>query len=213
MRIRNIKNANKKLHNTKYFLDCPEKYKGNFRSLFKNDGKLHLEIGVGKGDFIINMAIKYPNINFIGIEKFDTILLKASNKADLYELDNLILIRYDATYIDELFDNEIDHLYLNFSDPWPKTRHEHRRLTSDSFLIKYEKIFKGDILITQKTDNRNLFESSLINYSKQSYFIEDLSLDLYNSDLEDNVQTEYERKFSDEGQTIYKVDVKKVYKG
>lgn len=212
MRLRNIKNANQKLLETKYFVEEPTKYKGNFKKLFNNENEIHVEIGMGKGDFILGMAKKYPNINFIGIERFDTVLLKASKKIDQYELDNLKLIRFDATYIEDLFEKEIDHLYLNFSDPWPKNRHEHRRLTSDRFLKKYENIFKKDILITQKTDNQGLFEFSLMSYSKFGFEVDEISLDLYKTDLKDNVQTEYERKFSEKGDRIYKIKVSKVYK-
>ncbi len=212
MRLRNIKNANKKLLETKYFIKEPENNKGNFKKIFKNDNPIHLEIGTGKGDFIIGMAKMYPSINFISIEKFDTVLLKACKKADEFEFDNLILMRFDATNIEDLFDSEIDHLYLNFSDPWPKNRHEHRRLTSDRFLKRYDKIFKEKCIITQKTDNRKLFEYSLISFSNHGYLINDVSLDLYKTDLKGNIQTEYERKFSQKGDKIYKVQVSKVYK-
>ncbi len=211
MRLRNIKNASDKLLKSKHYLDEAKNHRGEFKKLFNNNNEIHLEIGMGKGDFILQMAQTYPNVNFIGIEKFDTVLLKACKKIDEYDLKNLILIRYDATLIEELFDKEIDHIYLNFSDPWPKNRHAHRRLTSDRFLKRYDKVFSADAKITQKTDNRSLFEFSLMNFVDYGYKIKDISLDLYKTDLKGNIQTEYERKFSSKGDKIYKVEVYKDY--
>ena len=208
MRLINIKGAKEYIEKSEYIINNPEKYKGNFKSLFKNNNEIHLEIGMGKGDFIIGMAKKYPNINFIGLEMFDSVILRAVQKLENIELPNLKLIRYDATDIEKLFDMEIDTIYLNFSDPWPKNRHEHRRLTSKRFLERYDKIFKENKHIIQKTDNRKLFEFSLISYVDYDYKINNISLDLHKEEI-DNIETEYERKFSKLGMPIYMVEITK----
>lgn len=208
MRLKNIKGAKEYIEKSEYIINNPEKYKGNFKSLFKNNNEIHLEIGMGKGDFIIGMAKKYPNINFIGLEMFDSVILRAVQKLENIELPNLKLIRYDATDIEKIFDKEIDTIYLNFSDPWPKNRHEHRRLTSKRFLERYDKIFKENKHIIQKTDNRKLFEFSLISYVDYDYKIKNISLDLHKEEI-DNIETEYERKFSKLGMPIYMVEITK----
>ena len=208
MRLKNIKGAKEYIEKSEYIINNPEKYKGNFKSLFKNNNEIHLEIGMGKGDFIIGMAKKYPNINFIGLEMFDSVILRAVQKLENIELPNLKLIRYDATDIEKIFDKEIDTIYLNFSDPWPKNRHEHRRLTSKRFLERYDKIFKENKHIIQKTDNRKLFEFSLLSYVDYDYKINNISLDLHKEEI-DNIETEYERKFSKLGMPIYMVEITK----
>ena len=175
MRLKNIKGAKEKISASPYIISNPEKFKGKFNTLFKNDNQIHLEIGMGKGDFIIGMAQKYPNINFIGIEKFDSVILRATQKLENLELPNLKLIRFDATEIENIFDKEIDTIYLNFSDPWPKNRHEDRRLTSKKFLARYDKIFKNINHIIQKTDNRHLFEYSLMSFIDYDYKIKYIS--------------------------------------
>lgn len=208
MRLRHIKNADEDIKKSKYYINDPESYKGSFNKLFNNKKPIHLEIGMGKGNFIIEMAKRNPDINFIGLEKFDSVLVKAVEKLESIELDNLKLIWYDAATIDNLFDKEIDTLYLNFSDPWPKKRHAKRRLTHESFLEKYDKIFKKENNIIMKTDNRKLFEYSVKSFTDYGYKIEDISLDLH-SDEVDIVETEYEKKFTKKGNVIYKVNVKK----
>ena len=176
MRLKNIKGAKEKINKSNYIIQNPEEYKGKFKTLFQNNNPIHLEIGMGKGDFIIGMAVKYPNINFIGIEKFDSVILRATEKLEMFDLKNLKLIRFDATEIDNIFDKEIDTIYLNFSDPWPKNRHEGRRLTSEKFLNRYDLIFKENCHIIQKTDNRKLFEFSLKSYVDYNYKIRNISL-------------------------------------
>ena len=208
MRLKNIKGAKEYIEKSPYVIKDPEQYKGNYKKLFKNKSKIHLEIGMGKGNFIIKMAQKYPNINFIGIEMFDSVLLRAVQKIEKLELPNLKLIRYDATNIEKIFDKEIDTIYLNFSDPWPKNRHEHRRLTSKRFLERYDKVFKNNNHIIQKTDNRKLFEFSLISYIEYGYKIKEISLNLHEDKI-DNVETEYEKKFSELGMPIYMVEISK----
>lgn len=209
MRLRNVKDASNKIEKSEFLIKDYKENKGNFNQLFNNKNELHVEIGAGKGDFIINSAIKNPEINYIGIEKFDSVLVRAIEKIEEKQIDNLFFIRMDATDIEDIFDKEIDALYLNFSDPWPKKRHAHRRLTSTNFLKKYDNIFKNTKKIHIKTDNRKLFEFSLVELVNYGYLIENISLDLYKDDLEDNVSTEYEKKFANMGNNIYQLSVKK----
>lgn len=204
MRLRNNPKAREILAKSPYVIKQPqEKY-------FDNDKPLQIEIGMGKGDFIIGMAKKYPNINFIGIEKFETVMIKALNKLVQHPLDNLLLLPMDATDLTEYFKpHSIDAIYLNFSDPWPKTRHANRRLTANKFLKIYETILKKDGLIKQKTDNRGLFESSRTSFKQYPMDIVYLSDDLHYSERADNnVVSEYEKKFSSLNQPIYALDAK-----
>ena len=209
MRLKNVKGAKERLVKSPYIISNPEDYKGKINEIFNNKNPLHLEIGMGKGNFIINMAKKYPNINFIGIEKFDSVLVRAVEKLDNEDIPNLRVIRYDAIHIDNLFSHEVDTIYLNFSDPWPKNRHENRRLSSKIFLELYDNVFRGNNHIIMKTDNRKLFEFSIISFTDYKYKINEISLDLYGDDYKDNVPTEYETKFVEKGQLIYRIDVTK----
>lgn len=209
MRQRNVKNKKEIINNSKYIILNPTDYCGKWKSLFNNSNPIYIEIGMGKGDFILGNALTYPDINFIGIEKYDSIIALAIKKIDKYELDNLKLIRMDALNICDVFNKEIDKLYLNFSDPWPKERHAKRRLTSNVFLEKYDNIFKKDKIIEMKTDNQGLFEYSLISFTNNGYKIEDISLDLHNSNVENNIMTEYEKKFSSKNNRIYYVKAQK----
>lgn len=207
MRLRKIKGATEEVNASKYIISNPKSFKGNFKEIFNNDNPIRIEIGMGKGNFIINQAINNPNINFIGIEKYDSVLVRAVQKLNDMDLPNLRLIMIDANEIEEVFENEIEKVYLNFSDPWPKKRHSLRRLTSPIFLEKYDKIFKDKKTIIQKTDNRKLFEYSLWSFVEYGYKIDKISLDLYNDDIKDNIPTEYELKFTKLGQNIYMVEV------
>ena len=209
MRLKKVKGAEDIINNSSYIIKNPEEYKGQFNKLFNNDKPLHIEIGMGKGDFIIGMAKKYREINFIGIEKFDSVIARAIQKLEDEEIPNLRLIRMDAENINDVFDHEVDILYLNFSDPWPKKRHTNRRLTSKPFLKLYDNLFKNSKHIIQKTDNRHLFEFSIMEFTSYGYQINELSLDLYSDNYEDNVPTEYETKFVNKGQVIYRIDVEK----
>lgn len=208
MRLKNIKGAKEKINKSPYIILNPEDYKGKYKTIFNNNNPIHLEIGMGKGDFIIGMAEKYPHINFIGIEKFDSVILRATQKLENIDLPNLKLIRFDATEIENIFNQEIDTIYLNFSDPWPKNRHEDRRLTSNKFLKRYDNIFKNQKHIIQKTDNRKLFEFSLKSFTDYNYKIKNISLNLHKDDI-DNVETEYEKRFVSLGFPIYMVEVEK----
>ena len=207
MRLRNIKGAQDIISQSDYYVLNPDKYKNNFKSIFKNNNKIELEIGMGKGDFIINKALTNPDINYIGVEKYPTVLLKAFKKLKDKKIDNLKIICVDANNIDEIFNKEISKIYLNFSDPWPKKKHSNRRLTSPIFLNKYSKIFEADYEIEMKTDNKNLFEYSLVSLSQNEYVLTEVNLDLYSNLNEDNIQTEYERKFVNLGLPIYKLKV------
>lgn len=208
MRLKHVKGAHEKIEKSEMVIKNPESYKGSFCDLFVNHHPIHIEIGMGKGNFIIGMALKYPDVNFIGIEKYDSVLVRALDKLD-EPLPNLKFIRMDATMIENVFNHEIDVIYLNFSDPWPKKRHAHRRLTSPEFLKRYDALFKEQKNIVMKTDNRKLFEYSLISFNENGYHFDELSLNLYQDDLTDNVQTEYERKFHELGFSIYKIRVYK----
>jgi len=198
MRLRNVKNAKEIVENNEYVIKNPEEYKGKYSKFFNNKNPIHLEIGMGKGNFILDMALKNPDINFIGIERYESVLVRALEKVADKEIPNLKFMCMDAINLGEIFDHEIDCIYLNFSDPWPKKRHAKRRLTSNVFLPIYDKVFKGDCLIVQKTDNVGLFESSIVSLSNYGYVIEDISLDLANTDIETSL-TEYEAKFRSQG--------------
>ena len=209
MRLRNVKGASSIIDSSSYIIKDYFDFRGNFKSAFNNDNDIHIEIGMGKGDFIIGMALNNPNINFIGIEKFDSVMARAVQKLENYDIPNLRLIRRDALKIDEVFYNEVSKIYLNFSDPWPKKRHADRRLTSRVFLEKYDSIFKDSKCIVQKTDNMSLFEYSVMSFNNYGYIIDDLSLDLHSRNDFDNVITEYEKKFSEQGNPIYMISLHK----
>ena len=208
MRLRNVKNKLEIINNSKYIILNPKDYYGKWNNVFGNSNKIHIEIGTGKGNFIINKAKNNPDINFIGIEKFDSVIARALEKIP-DDLNNLKMIRINALELDEVFDKEIDTIYLNFSDPWPKKRWHKRRLTSDIFLKKYDTLFKDECKIIQKTDNMSLFEYSICSLSNYGYIIKNISLDLHNSEIEDNIMTEYEEKFSSKGKPIYYLEVVK----
>lgn len=202
MRLRNVKNAKEIVNSSKYVLQNPKELKGKFQTVFNNDNPICIEIGMGKGQFIINMALAYPKINFIGIEMYESIVCRAVQKLEKMDnVPNLRLICCDAKELEDIFAKEIDKVYLNFSDPWPKKRHAKRRLTSEVFLKVYDKIFKGQPTIIQKTDNESLFESSVVSLTNYGYKIDEISLDLHNTD-KPNILTEYEEKFSKKGVKI-----------
>lgn len=199
MRFRKLKNLDKRLdENKELILLEGESHKGKWKFFFGNSNPIHLEIGMGKGQFIIKLAKLNPNINYIGLEKELGCLIKASEKLE-NRLPNLIFLHYDATNICDVFEeNEIDKLYLNFSDPWPKARHAKRRLTATSNLESYKKILASPCDIEMKTDNLPLFEFSLETFKESGYEIIDCSYDLH-KDRSDIVTTEYEDKFVNMG--------------
>lgn len=206
MRRRNVKNAHERLvKNDKFVVLEPQKNKGHWLNSFLKKQPIYLEIGMGKGDFIIEQAKTNPQINFIGLEKYESVLVQAVEKAKNLELDNLLLVCYDATSLEELFDcDEITKIYLNFSDPWPKSRHEKRRLTSKNFLERYKKICVHPVTLEFKTDNQDLFAYSLKSLNNDNWFFEDLTFDLHQRD-EQIIMTEYEKKFHSMGHNIYYV--------
>ena len=208
MRQRNVKNKIEIINSSRYFINNPEDYKGNWKKIFNNNNPIYIEIGMGKGKFIIENAIRYPNINFIGIEKFDSIIALALKKIP-DNLENLKIIRLDAINIMDIFDSEIDKIYLNFSDPWPKNRHESRRLTSFKFLEKYDSVFRNNNIIEMKTDNKELFSYSIKSFNNYGYYIDDITFDLHSLKNIDNITTEYEEKFTKLNNPIYKILVSK----
>lgn len=208
MRLRNVKNKQEIMNNSSYLILNPKDYFGKWQKVFNNSNPIHIEIGTGKGNFIIGKALANPNINFIGIEKFDSVIARALEKIP-EGLNNLKMIRMNALEIEEVFDHEVEVVYLNFSDPWPKKRWHKRRLTSSVFLEKYDSLFRNDCRIIQKTDNAGLFEYSICSLSSYGYTLENISLDLHNSEIEGNIMTEYEEKFSKKGNPIYYLEAVK----
>ncbi|MGN1353231.1 MAG: tRNA (guanosine(46)-N7)-methyltransferase TrmB [Bacilli bacterium] len=206
MRQRNVKNKEEIITSSKYFVNNPENYIEKWSSYFQNNNPIYIEIGMGKGQFIIENAKRYPNINFIGIEKYDSILALALKKINI-ELPNLVMLRLDAFNIDSIFKEEIDTIYLNFSDPWPKKRHAKRRLTSPEFLKKYDLIFKNNNHIVMKTDNKDLFSYSIKTLNNHGYYINYITFDLEKEKDSLNIMTEYEEKFTKLNNSIYKIDV------
>ena len=213
MRLRNIPGSEEVLENSNYVINDPKKFKENWNTVFENKNPIHIEIGMGKGKFIVTLAKQNPEINFIGIEKYSSVLLRAVQKLQEEENDlrNLRLICIDAKEIEDVFGKEeIKKLYLNFSDPWPKDRHAKRRLTSKEFLKRYESIIERNGLIEFKTDNKILFDFSLEEYKKSNWELNAVSFDLHNdaSLNRNNVMTEYETKFSQMGNPIFRMILK-----
>lgn len=209
MRLRHVKNAFEDLANdTKHFVLNPKDYHGKWAlEVFKNNNPIHIEIGCGKGQFMMGLAKHFPDINFIAIEKYDSVLVRCLEKVSQDDIPNLKLVLLDALMLKEVFDKgEVEEIYLNFSDPWPKTRHAKRRLTSYIYLDIYRNILASDGAIIQKTDNRSLFESSLESLSQNDWYLTNISLDLHKTDLF-NITTEYEDKWSPKG-PIYRLEAR-----
>ncbi len=207
MRLRNIRGSREMVAANEAVVHEPEQQKGRWKSLFGNDHPLHVEIGMGKGKFIMELAAANPRINYIGIEKYSSVLLRALEKRAEMELPNLYFIRFDAEYLGEIFDrDEIDRIYLNFSDPWPKDRHAKRRLTSREFLAKYDRCLKQEGEVIFKTDNRMLFDFSVEEAAAAGWKLKEVTYDLHHSEhMEGNIMTEYEERFSAEGNPIHRL--------
>ena len=207
MRLRNIKGSREMVAAHEYVVQEPERLKGKWNTLFGNHHPIHVEIGMGKGKFIMQLAAMNPEINYIGIEKYSSVLLRALEKRNEVELSNLYFIRYDAEYLNDIFDiEEISRIYLNFSDPWPKDRHAKRRLTSKEFLGRYDKCLKKEGEVIFKTDNRPLFDFSLEEAKLAGWELKDVTFDLHHSEFaKGNVMTEYEERFSALGNPIHKL--------
>lgn len=215
MRQRNVKKQDEIISNFERYVDAPQELKGKWHNEYET---VCLEIGIGKGQFIYNQAKNNPNMLYIGIELNKGVTALAIKKIQRLEdeqgskCNNLRLFAFDAIELGQVFEKgEVDVIYLNFSDPWPKKKHEKRRLTSDMFLNVYKNILRKDGYIEQKTDNKSLFEYSIMNYNKNRLTMEDLSLNVYmdieNGKILDNIPTEYEEKFRDKG-PIYKIKVR-----
>lgn len=200
--------AKEKLQNNPYFcIQEPANHKGAWSEVFGNDNPIHIEVGTGKGQFINGMAQQNPDINYIGIELADRVIVTALDRLLESNLPNVKLLNVNALELPEIFaEGEVSRVYLNFSDPWPKTRHEKRRLTYKTFLDLYKGILPEHGEIHFKTDNRGLFEYSLVSFSHYGMKLNYVSLDLHNSDFEGNVMTEYEQKFSAKGNPIYRCE-------
>lgn len=210
MRMRKRKGAEDLLANhPQYVITNPEEAKGHWHEVFGNDHPIHIEVGSGKGRFITGMAAQNPHINYIGIDIQLSVLSYALDKVLEADLPNVKLLLVDGSSLTNYFaDGEVDLMYLNFSDPWPKKRHEKRRLTYKSFLDTYKQILPKNGEIHFKTDNRGLFEYSLASFSQYGMLLKQVWLDLHASDYEGNIMTEYEEKFSNKGQVIYRVEAR-----
>ena len=207
MRLRNVPRSREDIANSEFVIQNPEKHRGEIVSLFPSKQPLFIEIGMGKGQFITTLAKNNPDINYIGIEKYSSVLVRAIEKQIELELPNLKFIRMDAENINDVFaENEVDGIFLNFSDPWPKDRHAKRRLTSRQFFARYEKLLKPEGKIQFKTDNSALFDFSLEEVEATNFKANEVSYDLHNSEWnEGNVMTEYEERFSAKGNPIKRV--------
>ncbi|WP_243291069.1 tRNA (guanosine(46)-N7)-methyltransferase TrmB [Bacillus sp. FJAT-47783] len=210
MRLRNKPWANEYIEqHPEFVIPNPQENKGKWHQLFNNDHPIHIEVGTGKGQFIVGMAKQNPHINYIGIELHRSVIVSALNKLEQEKLPNVKLLNVNAKDLTDIFaPNEINRVYLNFSDPWPKNRHEKRRLTYKTFLSIFETIMGDGGEIHFKTDNQGLFEYSLKSFSEYGLLLKFVSLDLHKSDFEGNIMTEYEEKFSEKGQRIYRAEVK-----
>lgn len=207
MEYKVIKDADRIIGRSPYVVSDPRKYKNKWSDLFGNKNPIHLELGMGRGDFIINMAKTYPNINFIGLELYASQMVMGVEKLTSLKLNNLKLINSDARDIIEFFGKEIDTIYLTFSEPWPKKIDEKKRFTHESYLKLYDRIFKKDKHIILKTDNKGLFAYSLESMSQYWYVFDKVSMDLHNDERGiKNIMTDWEKKCNQDGKNIYYVD-------
>lgn len=207
MRLRNIPRARETIQESPFVVQDPENHKGSWRDVFGSDHPLHLEIGTGKGRFILELAQRHPEINYIGIEKFSSVLLRGVDAQNELQLPNLRFIRGEAELITEYFAaDEIQRIYLNFSDPWPKKRNAKRRLPSKEFLRRYEAILDAEGSIEFKTDNRELFDFAVEEVPFSAFEIREITYDLHADPMmnDGNIMTEYEEKFSARGNKINK---------
>ena len=209
MRLRNVKGSRETIADNKYVVHDEESMKGKWSEFFGNTNPIHIEIGMGKGQFIMELARRNPDINYLGIEKYSSVLVRAIEKREQEEdMTNLYFIRMDAEYIENVFaENEVANIYLNFSDPWPKDRHAKRRLTSPDFMAVYDKILAADGMVEFKTDNKGLFDYSLESITEAGWTITAHTFYLHHDPVmyAGNVMTEYEEKFSSMGNPICKL--------
>lgn len=208
MRLRNIPGSREVIAENNYCIPETEETKGKWNSIFGNEHPIHIEIGMGKGKFIMTLAKQNPQINYVGIEKYSSVLLRGLQKLEEEPLDNIRFIRMDAENICEMFDkDEVERIYLNFSDPWPKDRHAKRRLTSRQFFALYDQILKNDGVVEFKTDNVSLFDFSLEEVKEAGWKLDAFTRDLHHDEImnQGNVMTEYEERFSAKGNPIHKL--------
>ena len=213
MRLRNIPGAKDAIESSPYVIHEPAQNKGRWNEIFKNNHPIHIEVGMGKGRFLMDLASQNPDINYIGFEMYDSVLLRALQKMEERAengntLPNVFFVRMDARELPLIFDaEEVDKIYLNFSDPWPKARHAKRRLTSREFLARYDQILVQDGKVEFKTDNKELFEFSLEEVEEAGWNLEASTFDLHHNEemVQGNVMTEYEEKFSSMGNPICKM--------
>ena len=207
MEYNKVKDANKIINRSSYIIDNPTKYKNKWSDLFGNKNPICIELGMGRGNFIINMAKSNPNINYIGIELNESQIATAAQKLVNQNIPNLKLINMDAIKLDTVFGKEINTIYLTFSEPWPKKRDEKKRFTHYTYLKLYDKIFKKNKHIILKTDNKILFAYSLETLSQYWYSFNRVSLDLHHDENPiSNIMTDFEKKYFEEGRPIYYVD-------
>ncbi len=207
MRLRNITGSREIIGESEFVIHDPEGQKGNWPEIFGNNNPIHIEIGMGKGQFIMETAKAHPDINYVGIEKYSSVLLRAVQKMEQEPLSNVRFIRMDAETVADVFDmEEVGRIYLNFSDPWPKDRHAKRRLPSKEFLARYDRILEKDGQLEFKTDNRGLFEFALEELEPAGWRIKNVTFDLHHDKemMEGNIMTEYEERFSSMGNPIFK---------
>ena len=213
MRLKNVPGSREAVADSPYVITEPDTYKGRWASdVFKNENPIHIEVGMGKGKFITTLARMHPDINYIGIEKYSSVLIRAIEKVEADPLPNIRFIRMDAEDIEQVFEHdEVDRIYLNFSDPWPKDRHAKRRLPSQRFLARFANILTGDGTIEFKTDNRDLFDFAMEEAPAAGWTITEHTYDLHSDARmnEGNVMTEYEEKFSAAGNPICKYIIRR----
>ncbi len=208
MRLRNIPGADEAIAASPYCIQEPASNKGRWKDIFKNDNPIQIEIGMGKGQFLMQLAKEHPDINYVGIERYSSVLLRALQKMESEPLDNIRFLCIDASTITEIFEKrEVDKIYLNFSDPWPKDRHAKRRLTSRQFFSRYDEILKPDGVVEFKTDNDDLFVFSLEEVEAAGWTLAAHTFDLHHDEVlnKGNIMTEYEEKFSSLGNPIHKL--------
>jgi len=205
MRVRNILNAKELLKEYNNYIEEPNLWKNKWKYYFKSNNPIHIEIGMGKGQFLTTLAKTYNSINYIGIEKIEELVLKSLRNLENQEIKNISLIHLNALSLQDIFEKgEVDRIYLNFSDPWPKARHEKRRLTHGNFLNMYKSILSEDGEIHLKTDSLDLFEFSLDEIKKADMYLDEVIYDLYDKENNEIAKTEYEEKFIAQGKPIYK---------
>ena len=208
MRLRNVTGSREQVAESRFVVQEPERFRGVWKDFFQNQNPLHIEIGTGKGRFLTSLAVQNPSINYLGIEKYSSVLLRAVQKMEqMEECANLYFLWYDAEEILSLFDrDEVSRIYLNFSDPWPKDRHTKRRLTSREYLRRYDQFLTKDGSVIFKSDNRGLFDFTLEEAAQAGWKTSEVTYDLHRSEyMQGNIMTEYEEKFSALGNPIHRV--------